>query len=208
MVCLFLTINSCFYLKFCDFPYNFYHNHHHQQSELSSEESDQEIIPPKPKTNKSTNSNNNTKPKLSKNSNIASSQKPNQYKVNKTFDTNIYKDSNYKEPKITKNKKSSSNKSSNHIDGTSSEPHRVESYEEFYRRKSVNLTDVEDLAGLQCPDCGQIFKTTMDSKRHFNLIHRTSKKQIEAKKKILALKNKVNRNSRWGAGNVNVGLKN
>jgi len=191
----------------------------HQSIELSSDESDQEIYSHfKSPTQKSTNNKESrTNPKSTKNSKHHSNQatkqnskipisqashKQNQYKPNKHFDSDIY-NSNYKEPeKITKNKKS---KSSHHPNGNSSEPQRVESYEEFYRRKSVNLTDVEDLVGLQCPDCGQIFKTTLDSKRHFNLIHRTSKKQIAAKKRIQALKKNSGRPSRWGTGNVNIG---
>ena len=108
----------------------------------------------------------------------------------------------YKDPeKITKNnskKSSNSNKHPNGVQSDNHDAHKVESYEEFYRRKSINLTDVEDMSGLQCPDCGQIFKTPMDSKRHFNLIHRTSKNQLEAKKRIQALKSKQSRPSRWG----------
>jgi len=72
-----------------------------------------------------------------------------------------------------------------------SEPHRVESFEEFYRRKSSIRTDslgIGNSQGEKCPDCGQHFKEPIDAKRHFNLIHRTSRATIEARKRVSALK--------------------
>lgn len=87
------------------------------------------------------------------------------------------------------------------------QPQKVESHEDFYRRKSVDERyDKHNTNQWRCPDCGLPFKTDIDKKRHFNLIHRQTQAQIKARQALQKQRNTKYKKSpsRWGPQHSNM----